>query len=207
MSTPKPVASTAPAPILIDIPEELIGPRVLVRPYRPGDGPALWEAVEESREHIEPWLPWGPSHRCPDDSEALVRRANAKWHMREDLGMSVWDRSTGRYLGGTGLHRMNWDIPSFEIGYWLRKTAEGHGYITETVRLLIQLAFDTLHANRLYIHCAVDNVRSSAIPRRLGFLHEGRLRNHARNSRGELYDLDVYAMTPEDFVTLRQAER
>lgn len=196
MSNSKPETASAVRPILIDLPEEMFGPRVVVRPYRPGDGAALWEAVEESREHIEPWLPWGPTHRCPDDSETLARNAQAKWRLREDLGMSIWLRSTGLFLGGTGLHRLNWEVPSFEIGYWLRKSAEGHGYMTETVQILIRLAFDTLHANRLYIHCAVDNIRSSAIPRRLGFVHEGALRNYGRNTRGDLYDINVYAMYP-----------
>ncbi len=39
-------------PILLDLPDEICGERVLVRPYRFGDGRALFEAVEESRDHI-----------------------------------------------------------------------------------------------------------------------------------------------------------
>src|SRR5579871_5116998 len=92
-------------PILLDLPEELCGERVLIRPYRAGDGGALWEAVEESREHIRPWLPWGDTHASPDDSEAFVRRSLAKWILREDLPLSIWERETGRFLGGSGLHR------------------------------------------------------------------------------------------------------
>ena len=200
MSNPiTPVTWSTPTPILIDLPTELVGDRVLVRPYRSGDGAALFEAVEESREHIEPWLPWGKHHKTVVDSEACARRFSSHWASREDLILSIWDKSTGRYLGGTGLHRANWNVPSFEIGYWLRKSAEGHGYITETVRLLMALAFDTLQANRLYIHCAVDNVRSAAVPKRLGFVHEGTLRNHGRNMRDELYDLDVYSMIGEEW--------
>lgn len=47
------------APILREIPEELVVERVLLRPYRPGDGAQLWEAINESREHHLPWIPWG----------------------------------------------------------------------------------------------------------------------------------------------------
>ena len=199
MTPPKPFTWTKLTPILIDIPEELLGPRVLVRPYRTGDGPALFEAVEESRNHIEPWLPWGHHHKTVVDSEACARRFHSNWVTREDLILSVWDRSTGRYLGGCGLHRANWDVPSFEIGYWLRKSAEGHGYMTETVQLLMALAFDTLKANRVYIHCAAANVRSSSIPKRLGFVHEGTLRNQGRNLWGEVYDVEVYSMVPREW--------
>jgi len=186
-------------PILINLPDELVGDRVVVRPYRAGDGPALFEAVEESREHILPWLPWGPNHKTPEDSEAVIRKALANWITREDMMVGVWERESGRYLGGSGLHRINWDVPSFEIGYWVRRTAEGHGFISEAVRLMCGLTFDTLHANRVRIQCATANVRSAAIPKRLGFVHEGTLRNAGVDTAGELIDIQVFAMTPADY--------
>jgi ribosomal-protein-serine acetyltransferase len=185
--------------VLIDLPAELLGERVLVRPYRSGDGRALWEAVEESREHILPWLPWGDSHRSSADSEAFVRRCAAQWQARESLPVGIWARSNGTYLGGCGLQSIDWDVPSFEIGYWLRRSAVGHGYMTEAVKLLCQLAFETLHANRVFIRVAAGNHRSAAIPPRLGFLREGTLRNCKRDTQGELCDMLVFGMTPEDY--------
>ena len=89
-----------PMPILLDLPGELLGERVLIRPPRPGDGAAVWEAVEESREQIAPWLPWMAKTLGPDDCEAAARRGAARWQTREDLMASVWERATGRYLGG-----------------------------------------------------------------------------------------------------------
>ena len=186
-------------PILIDLPDVLHGPRLLVRPYRAGDGAALWEAVEESREHIRPWLPWGPMHQSPADSEASVRRWQAKWLTREDLAVGLWDKATGRFLGGSGLHRINWDIPSFEIGYWLRQTAEGHGYMTEAGRLLCSLAFKTLGAQRVIIRCEAGNARSAAVAQRLGFVQEGILRNESRDTSGDVRDMALFAMTPGDY--------
>ncbi len=188
-----------PPPILQELPDELLGERVRVRPYYAGDGAALWEAVEESREHILPWLPWGDTHKSPEDSEAYVRKCQARWLLREDLPLGLWERATGRFLGGSGLHRIDWDVPSFEIGYWLRRSAVGHGYMTEAVRLMCGLAFETLSANRLFIRCAAANQRSAAIPRRLGFVLEGTLRNDKRNTAGELYDMLFFGMTPEDY--------
>lgn len=51
------------SPVLIDIPEELHGSQVLVRPYRAEDAPFVWEAVEETRENLAPWLPWVHQYR------------------------------------------------------------------------------------------------------------------------------------------------
>src|SRR5579872_7334047 len=160
-------------PLLIDLPDEIVGERVVVRPYRAGDGAAVFQAIDESREHILPWMPWGPAHASPEDTELFVRRARARWDTRDDLGVCMFERATGRFLGGSGLHRIDWTVGSFEIGYWIRKSATGRGFVTESTLLLTQFAFDTLHASRVCITVATPNVRSAAIPNRLGFKLEG----------------------------------
>lgn len=185
-------------PYLIDLPDSLEGPRVLLRPYRAGDGLAMFEAVDESRDHLSPWLPWVSGHGSPTDSEATARRCLAQWITREDLTMGMWDRASGRYLGGTGLHRMNWETPSFEIGYWIRKSAEGQGYVTEAVRVLRDFCFDELHAVRLHIRCQRSNVRSAAVPPRVGFELEGVLRNAMKGADGQPVDHLLFSMIPTD---------
>lgn len=192
MSAPSP-------PILHDLPDELCGPRVRLRPYRPGDGAAVFEAVAESRDSLRPWMPWADGHQSVDDSEAFARRAQAQWLTREDLPVGVWERATDRYLGGTGLHRIKWDVPSFEIGYWLRTSAQGSGFMTQSVVLLCRLAFETLGANRVFIKCSHTNAPSAAIPRRLGFVHEATLRNDGRTADGQLRDTLVFSLTPDDY--------
>ncbi len=191
--------TTEIAPILRDLPTEIHGARVLIRPPLPGDGAAIWEATEESREQLKPWMPWVAETKTPADSERYARQAHARWITREDLPLTIWERTTGRYLGGTGFHRIRWDVRAFEIGYWLRTSAVGHGYMTESVRLLCRFAFETLSANRLEIRCDVHNQRSAAVPRRLGFIHEARLRNDGHGADGSVRDTFVFAMIPADY--------
>ncbi len=188
--------------ILANLPEEYCGPRVLLRTYRAGDGPMLWDAVEESREHIEAWLPWSPYHQSPDDSEAYARKCHAQWLLREDFAISIWERASGRFLGGSGMHPKNRSTPAFEIGYWIRKSEEGKGYVSETVRRLTDALFADMGANRVYIRCAVKNVRSNAVPQRLGFPLEGMLKNEICLASGELSDAYQYAVTPEIWASL-----
>lgn len=191
--------SEAVSPILVDIPVELIGERVMLRQYRRGDGAQFWEAVDESRQHLMPWLSLADAHKSPADSEEYVRKMHAKWFLRVDIMFGIWECNTGRYLGLTGLIRINWEVPSFEISYWLRKSAVGHGYMTEAVGLLTSMAFETLHANRVHITAASGNYKSAAIPPRLGFIHESTQRNVGRMSTGELVDMLVFAMTPKEY--------
>lgn len=183
-------------PILRDVPEEIVGARVRLRPYRTGDGTALWEAVEESRKRLQPWRPWENSPVTPDDTEAYVREESARWILREYLPMSLWE-TTGAYLGGAGLYRIQWDVPSFQIGYWLRASAEGNGYMTEAVRLLCNCAFGTLGARRVEIRCDPRNIRSAGIPRRLGFTFEGTETDPSRNPDDEPRGDLVFSLTAD----------
>ena len=187
------------APVLREVPDELVGERVLLRPYRPGDGAQLWEAIEESREHHLPWIPWGEGNKLPADSEASARKMQASWLLREDLPLGIWERATGSYLGGINLNRINWAVPSLDLGDWLRKSAEGNGYMTEAGKLVCSLAFETLGINRIEIHVASGNHRSVAVPRRLGFVHEGTLRQCGRIITGELVDMMVFSMLQEEY--------
>lgn len=192
-------------PVQRPLPAQIFGPRLLVRPYQAGDGAALFEAVREDPAHLRQWLPWVDKHTNPAASEEAARRMHNRWQSREDLTVGLWERSGARLLGGSGLHRCLWEVPSFEIGYWLRRSAEGHGYMTEAVGLLCGLAFGTLEAQRVVILCDKENTRSAAVARRLGFIQEATLRNETRDAEGRLRDTLLFSQTPEDYA--REARR
>jgi RimJ/RimL family protein N-acetyltransferase len=189
-------------PMLIDLREQLEGERVIVRPYADGDAQALWDAVDESREHLGAWMPWVSSYSTPDDALINVRRFRGRWQLRDDLVVGIFERDTGRLLGGSGLHRIDWGIRRFEIGYWLRRTAVGHGYVTEAVQLLTRFAFDQLDASRVEIRMDVRNTRSRAIPERLGYVYEGCQRRALPDVRGEPRDIDLFAVIRDDYERL-----
>jgi RimJ/RimL family protein N-acetyltransferase len=186
--------------------DDLRGERVVVRPYRLEDAEALRAAVDESREHVRPWLPFADAHRTVEESRDWIAHNIAHWLLREDFGMSIWERSTGRFLGGIGLHPRDWTIGYFEIGYWLRSSAEGRGYISEAARLVMNFAARGLAANRLEIRCDARNARSAAVAERLGFTREAVLRNNMLAPDGSLRSTVVYGLTPEDAAWPRAGE-
>src|SRR5689334_2827401 len=101
-------------PLLVELPDDLLGPRIRLRPYRDADAPALLEAIQESRATLAEWMIWANAYDEPGAALEYVRRARARWLLREDLAVGIFDRATQRYLGGSGLTRMNWRIRSFE---------------------------------------------------------------------------------------------
>jgi RimJ/RimL family protein N-acetyltransferase len=179
-------------------PYELIGERVVVRAWRPEDAQALFEAVDESRERLRPWMGWVDLYQTVADSEEYCRRVGARFDERSDFALGIWHRASGRFLGGTGFHNIDWDVPSFEIGYWIRDGEVGKGYVEEAVRLLMAQAFERMGAQRLAITCNANNERSRRIPERIGFELEGRLRNHMRTEAGPLRDTLVFSLVPGD---------
>jgi RimJ/RimL family protein N-acetyltransferase len=183
---------------LIDLPEELRGSRVLLRPYRADDADQVFAAIDESRDHHRPWVTWVDNNRTVDDVRDYCIRSQASWLLRTELALGIFDSVSGRYLGGTGLHEPDWELRAFEIGYWLRVTAIGHGYATESTRLLAKFALSCLQARRVTLHCDARNEASRRVAERAGFTLEGRLRNVRMAADGTVRDDLVYAMVPED---------
>jgi len=168
-------------PILLDIPDSFESERLIIRAPRPGDGAAINAAVVESLAELRPWMPWATEKPSIAETEEFARRAAAGWLTRESLTLSLWRKDTGDYVGNSGMHRIDWEVPSVEIGYWVRTSLAGQGYITEAVHAITAFAFDTLGAHRVEIHCDERNTRSAAVARRAGFDLEAILHNHRRH--------------------------
>lgn len=186
-------------PTLIDLPAELPGSRVLLRPYQADDAEKVFAAIDESRDHLRSWLGWVDQYATIADTRDYCIRCQANWLLRTDLSLGIFAADSGDYLGGTGLHEPDWQLRSFEIGYWLCSTATGHGFATEAVQLLRDFAFRDLRAQRVHLRCDVRNEASRRVAERCGFVLEGTLRNALAIPSGEPADWLVFALVPEDW--------
>lgn len=83
-----------------------------------------------------------------------------------------------------------------EIGYWLTKPMQGNGIMIRSVEALVKYAFEKF--NRLSIKCAVENVRSKKIPKKLGFTFEGIERDGEISAYGYYNDLEIYSLLKRD---------
>ncbi len=180
-------------PVLLDFPDSFDTERLTIRSPMPGDGEELQAAVAESIDDLRPWMPWADHIPTVEEEEDAVRQGRARFLTREDLWLLIFLKGTHTLVGGSGLHRINWDVPRFEIGYFVRSRFAGQGYITEAVRGITRFAFETLGARRVEIHCDARNERSRRVAERAGFELEATLRNHAVAVDGELRDTLIYA--------------
>lgn len=180
-------------PILLDFPYSFETERMTIRGPLPGDAARVREAVIESQDALKPWMPWAVDIPSEHDYEIRVREGQLKFLAREDLWLLLLMKGTQTLIGASGMHRIDWNVPKFEIGYWVRSSYAGQGYITEAVNAISDFAFNALGARRLEIRCDVNNTRSAAVARRAGYTLEGTFHNDARDHFGHLRDTYIFA--------------
>ncbi|WP_442600641.1 GNAT family N-acetyltransferase [Paenibacillus sp. KN14-4R] len=183
-------------PILLDFPSEFYTERLHIRIPLPGDGRAVYEAIMVSLEELKPWMPFAHQEQTVEQVEIGLREGHLKFLRREDLRMLIFEKDTRQFIGSTGLHKPNWQVPKFEIGYWMDTRYSGKGYMTEAIQGVCDFGFNVLHARRIDILCDEMNTKSRAVPERLGFTLEGIMRNYGSTMDGQgLRNMCIYAMT------------
>jgi RimJ/RimL family protein N-acetyltransferase len=187
--------------LLEDVPEHLETERLILRVARGSDAQALNAAVCESLDHLRRYMPWAQAAPSLAQSNADCRRMQAKFLLREDLTLFTFERRAdggeGDFVGGTGLHRIDWNVRRFELGYWCRTSRQGRGYVTEAAQALTRFAFDALRARRVEVRMDDTNERSWRVAQRAGFALEGVLRRDSLNPQGEPRDTRIYARVAE----------
>ena len=139
----------------------------VVRRYSEADMPAVVAVVNDNLDHLAPWMPWAQEPMTLDSQLAFFRDTDKQWDEGTNFVYGIFDPA-GHIVGGTGFHVRN-GPGVLEIGYWLTRQASGRGLMTRVVDALTTAGASVDSVARVEIHCDADNVRSAAIPKRLGY--------------------------------------
>jgi ribosomal-protein-serine acetyltransferase len=140
------------------------------------DAEELFTVCDANRKFLRQWLPWLDRTRQPADTRSFIEGALRQHENNQGFQTLIIVR--GRIAGLVGYHRIDWANRHTSLGYWLGEAYQGRGLMTASCQVLIDHAFASLNLHRLAISCAPGNTRSRAIPRRLGFVYEGLLREN-----------------------------
>jgi RimJ/RimL family protein N-acetyltransferase len=176
---------------------ELSDGTILVRPYRQEDADVLYEAVRESIAEVSPWLPWCREDYLIEESREFVSTrgksaADAEWY-----SFGVFEKESGKFLGGVGLNFINRVHLVANLGYWVRTGAVGRGVATSATRLAARFGFEELGLHRIEIVAAVENIASQRVAEKAGAVREGVVRRRLL-IRGESQDAVMFSLLPED---------
>ncbi|MBV9292396.1 MAG: GNAT family N-acetyltransferase [Frankiales bacterium] len=153
---------------IFGVPERVeLAEGIVVRRYVEEDIAPLVDVVNANLEHLKPWMPWAQEPQTVEQQLDWFREADRGWADGTNYVYGIFD-ADGRIIGGSGFHIRN-GPGVLEIGYWLAADAVGKGIITRVTEALTAVAGGLDDVTRVEIHCDVGNVRSSAVPRRLGY--------------------------------------
>ncbi|MFI1304070.1 GNAT family N-acetyltransferase [Streptomyces sioyaensis] len=156
------------------------------------DLPEFFRVIEESLEHLRPWMPWVAEHSLARTTDFLAQRPE-RWASGEEFTYAIV--LDGAIVGACGLFRRD-DAPNNgrEIGYWLHPGATGRGVATRTARALVEQAFRLPGVDFVEVIHDPANRASGAVPARLGFT-EHRRRPAERLAPAETGEDQIWRLT------------
>jgi ribosomal-protein-serine acetyltransferase len=165
--------------------------RLELRQIDEDDAQELTDLIDRNRAYLKEWLPWLDSSTDIHDTARFIGRSLEQ--ALDDNGLTLGIVSNGSLAGVVGEHYLDSLNRRTELGYWLNAGHQGQGIVTRSVARLADYAFAEQNCHRIIIQCAVGNIKSRAIPERLGFIQEGVLRE-AEWLYDHYVDLAIYSM-------------
>lgn len=185
----------------MDWPEELKSKRLILRPYRKGDGLVFYEAGQRNQDHLSTYesenillLATDVSH-----SESLARQLASDWVARKHFIFALFDQQTDDWVGQIYVGPTNWDLPAFHVGYAADIRYEGKGYISEGLKRVLDVLFNVIGARRVSSECHEGNTRSWRLLERCGFKREGHLRENKKQSDGSFQGDFIYGLLKREY--------
>ena len=164
------------------------------------DSESVYNLINENRIHLRTFLNWVDSTRSVRDVKAFIK--GTILDHKKDGSSTFGIRENGRLIGVIGHALLDSLNNSASFGYWISQSNEGRGIVTRACRVFLKHSFDSLKLNRLELCCAVKNLKSEAVAKRLGFRYEG-VRRQGELVNGEYLDMKVYSMLVDEFNSVR----
>ena len=130
-----------------------------------------------SKEYLKEWLGWLDFIKCEEDIAKYLReRVKESVIKHEGHPTAFIIMSNGKMAGTIDFNDIDKSNKIGRIGYWLGEEYQRKGIMTKALKCLIDYGFKELGLNKIEIKAATDNQKSRALPKRLGFVEEGNLR-------------------------------
>lgn|SRR5690625_38667 len=178
---------------IVEVDEE-----ITLKMLNAADAEELFAITDRSREYLREWLPWLDNTKSVDDSLQFIKNNFQLYAERKGVTAGIF--YNGSLAGVAGYNELDWVNKIAYIGYWLDIEHQGKGIMTRAVRALTDYAFEEFDLNRVDIRAAVGNVKSRAIPERLGYKKEGVLRQ-SEWLYDHFVDHAVYSMLKSEWNT------
>lgn len=178
--------------------EIISGERIILKRPQPDMQTAtkIFSSIDSCRETFLPWLGWVKYTNSASDSLAFLQGVDKDWGENKQFVYAVYMGMV--FIGVISILNVAWQHKRAEVAYWLDTKYEGKGLMSEAVSLVEDHLFEN-DFNRIVIHTDVLNVKSAKIPQRLGYVHEGVLRQEIYSEPNNRYrDINVFSKLKSD---------
>jgi aminoglycoside 6'-N-acetyltransferase len=184
-----------------DIPVRLETERLYLRCYAEGDGRWYYPMSLQNRAHLSRYESENPvmAIQSAGAAEEVVRSFALQWAEGRNFFLGAFDRTNDEFVAQVYVGLVSWELPEFQIGYFVDKAHEGRGYVTEAVRAAMRFVFEHLRASRVRLECDDTNLRSMRVAERCGMVREGHLRQNKKNRDGTFSGTMIYGLLKSEF--------
>ena len=168
-----------------------------LRIFTLADAQDFFDVTRKNNAHLRKWLWWLDDDTNVEDTRSYIRESKKRLADNEGIDWCIWYEE--KLVGGIGVFPLDYANKKVSIAYWLAEDYQGKGIMHDSLKMVIEYLFTKLHIHRIEITCAVGNVRSSALPRKLGFTFEG----IARESSwlyDHFTDIEVYSLLASEMI-------
>lgn len=185
---------------LFDLPTKIETERLIIRRYEEGDVVALFNLLEShgNRHYLEDHIDETTDIKTEEEAEIRIRQLVADWIAQKKFIMGIWNKTSGLYISQIWISPSKWEVPSFELGWFLERTHQGQGIASEAVNAALQFLFTHLQAHKIIVLTRDDNVKSYKLAERCGFVKEGHFRDHNIKD-GQRFGLFCYNMLKSEY--------
>lgn len=158
--------------------------RLIIRRFKEKDLEDLYNYLSD--EEVVKYEPYN-TFNIEETKEELKYRIDCKSFF------AVCIKDTDKVIGNIYFYKG--DFETWELGFVFNKSYQGFGYATESVKGLINYAFEKLNVRRIIAMCNPENERSWKLLERLNMRKEGTLLKNIyfnKDSNGNPIWLDTY---------------
>jgi len=164
--------------------------------YQEKDAGELFTLIDNNRSYFKEWLPWLDYTNKVEDTKNFIIECNQNYAKGTNLNLGI--RYYNKIVGSVSFNTINLIHKNAEIGYMLSEEFVGKGIMIKSCKALIDYGFQNLDLNRVTIKCATENIKSRAIPEKLGFKLEGIIEQNER-LYNRFVDHAYYGMLKENW--------
>lgn len=166
-----------------------------------GDGVALRTIEEEDLEFLQTQINDPRIWRAIGRSNPVTAEQEREFYENvvcEDDGVQLLIAVDAEPVGTIGLHAIDRETGSAEIGYWVAPDHHSQGYGTEAAALIVDYGFDQLRLHRIAASVFEFNEPSRRLLESIGFTREG-VHRDAEFVDGEYQDVYWYGLLEDEW--------